>query len=228
LFLKYLEFFHEIEAPRCHYHRHFRSNFDLSVEALAATRRLTCSPATRPGAPPPTSASTLRSSRILSSSNAPGKENAELICEIVHQMPAAEIRTTVSGGRIARTYHELLDAIAVRLVELNVQQLELDERCGLGAGHTGKILGPKPTKRYGPMSFDLHRKARGHGQRPHGSRFASLLESVGGRKATRVEVRLPSAQRLELARLAEATGVSAADLVRYGIHMFLNQSRPTP
>jgi hypothetical protein len=76
--------------------------------------------------------------------------------------------------------------------------------------------------------LDMRRKARGHGQRPHGARFASLLESVGGRKATRVEVRLPSAQRLELARLAEATGVSAADLVRYGIHMFLNQSRPTP
>jgi hypothetical protein len=76
-------------------------------------------------------------------------------------MPAAEIRTTVSGGRIARTYSELLDAIALRLVDLNVPQLELDERCGLGAGHTGKILGPRPTKRYGPLSFDLHLQALG-------------------------------------------------------------------
>jgi hypothetical protein len=65
------------------------------------------------------------------------------------------------AGRIARTYHELLDAIALRLVELNVPQLELDERCGLGAGHTGKILGPQPTKNYGPLSFDLHLQALG-------------------------------------------------------------------
>jgi hypothetical protein len=65
------------------------------------------------------------------------------------------------AGRVCRTYHELTDAVALRLVELNVPQLELDERCGLGAGHTGKILGPRPTRNYGPMSFDLHLQALG-------------------------------------------------------------------
>jgi hypothetical protein len=67
----------------------------------------------------------------------------------------------VEGGMIARTYAELRDAIALRLVELNVPQLELDERCGLAQGASGRILGPKPTKNYGPLSFDLHMEALG-------------------------------------------------------------------
>jgi hypothetical protein len=66
-----------------------------------------------------------------------------------------------AGGRIARSYCELVDAIALRLVELNVQQLALDEKCGLASGHTGKLLGPKPTKFYGKLSLDLHLQALG-------------------------------------------------------------------
>jgi hypothetical protein len=66
-----------------------------------------------------------------------------------------------SGGRTCRTYHELVDAIALRLTELNVQHLVLDAKCGLAAGYTGKLLGPNPTKNYGPMSFDLHLQVLG-------------------------------------------------------------------
>jgi hypothetical protein len=62
---------------------------------------------------------------------------------------------------IARTYAELCDAFVARMVELNVQHLALDHRCGLASGYTGKLLGPKPPKRYGPMSFDLHLQALG-------------------------------------------------------------------
>jgi hypothetical protein len=76
-------------------------------------------------------------------------------------MPVAEIRTTVSGGRIARTYAETCDALATRMIELNVQQLALDEKCGLASGHTGKLLGPKPRKFYGPVSLDLHLEVLG-------------------------------------------------------------------
>jgi hypothetical protein len=64
-------------------------------------------------------------------------------------------------GRIARTYLELIDAIALRLIDLNVQHLALDERCGLATGYTGKLLGPKLTRHYGPMSLDLHLQALG-------------------------------------------------------------------
>lgn len=64
-------------------------------------------------------------------------------------------------GRIARTYLELIDAISMRLVELNVQQLELDVRAGLATGHSGKILAPRPTKNYGPMSLNLHLQTLG-------------------------------------------------------------------
>jgi hypothetical protein len=70
-------------------------------------------------------------------------------------MPVAE------NGRVARSYAELCDAFVARMVELNVQHLALDHRCGLASGYTGKLLGPKPPKRYGPMSFDLHLQALG-------------------------------------------------------------------
>jgi hypothetical protein len=43
-------------------------------------------------------------------------------------------------GAICRTYAEMVDAINARLVELNVQHLALDERCGLASGHTGLLL----------------------------------------------------------------------------------------
>jgi hypothetical protein len=42
-----------------------------------------------------------------------------------------------------------------------VQQLELDHRCGLAIGHTGKLLAPEPVKNYGKLSFDLHLQALG-------------------------------------------------------------------
>jgi hypothetical protein len=67
----------------------------------------------------------------------------------------------LEGGRIARTYHELVDAIALRLTELNVQHLLLDAKCGLAAGYTGKLLAPVPTKNYGRLSLDLHLQALG-------------------------------------------------------------------
>jgi hypothetical protein len=62
---------------------------------------------------------------------------------------------------IARSYAELCDAFAARLIELNVQHLEVDHTCGLATGYTGKLLGPKPTKHYGPRSLDLHLQALG-------------------------------------------------------------------
>jgi hypothetical protein len=62
---------------------------------------------------------------------------------------------------IARTYAELCDAFVARLTGLNVQHLELDHACGLATGYTGKLLGPKPTKHYGPRSLDLHLQALG-------------------------------------------------------------------
>jgi hypothetical protein len=67
----------------------------------------------------------------------------------------------VEHGRIARTYHELVDAIALRLIDLNVQHLLLDAKCGLAAGYTGKLLAPSPMKYYGRLSLDLHLQALG-------------------------------------------------------------------
>jgi hypothetical protein len=67
----------------------------------------------------------------------------------------------VGHSMIARTYAELCDAINARVIELNVQQLELDRKCGLALGHTGKLLGPRPRKFYGPMSLDPHLAALG-------------------------------------------------------------------
>jgi hypothetical protein len=74
--------------------------------------------------------------------------------------PARKMQA-VEHGRIARTYHELVDAIALRLTELNVQHLLLDAKCGLAAGYTGKLLGSNPTKNYGRLSLDLHLQALG-------------------------------------------------------------------
>ena len=76
-------------------------------------------------------------------------------------MPPVENSATVPGGRIARTYLELTDAIARRVVELNDQHLALDEKCALANGHTGKLLAAVPTKHYGPMSLDLHLQVLG-------------------------------------------------------------------
>jgi hypothetical protein len=64
-------------------------------------------------------------------------------------------------GRTCRTYAELVDAIAVRVIELNVQHLEIDHKAGLASGHTGKLLGPRPLKFYGPISLDLHLQVLG-------------------------------------------------------------------
>jgi hypothetical protein len=60
-----------------------------------------------------------------------------------------------------RSYAEMVDAIVLRLVELNVQQLELDVKCGLANGHTGKLLSPVPIKHYGEISLSLHLQALG-------------------------------------------------------------------
>jgi hypothetical protein len=76
-------------------------------------------------------------------------------------MLPVENSATVPGGRIARTYLELTDAIARRVVELNDQHLALDEKCALANGHTGKLLAAVPTKHYGPMSLDLHLQVLG-------------------------------------------------------------------
>jgi hypothetical protein len=65
------------------------------------------------------------------------------------------------AGRVCRSYVELTDAIALRLVELNVQQLELDHRCGLATGHSGKLLAPEPIKLYGKLSLGLHLQVLG-------------------------------------------------------------------
>jgi hypothetical protein len=62
---------------------------------------------------------------------------------------------------IARSYAELCDAFVARLIDLNVQHLEVDHACGLAGGYTGKLLGPKPTRHYGPRSLDLHLQALG-------------------------------------------------------------------
>jgi hypothetical protein len=75
--------------------------------------------------------------------------------------PAVVEGSSVPAGRIARNYLELIDAIALRMIDLNVQHLLLDAKCGLAAGYTGKLLGPNPTKNYGPVSFDLHLQALG-------------------------------------------------------------------
>jgi hypothetical protein len=75
--------------------------------------------------------------------------------------PAVVEGTPAPAGRIARNYLELIDCIALRMTDLNVQHLVLDERCGLAAGYTGKLLGPNPSRNYGPMSFDLHLQALG-------------------------------------------------------------------
>jgi hypothetical protein len=53
-----------------------------------------------------------------------------------------------AGGRIARSYCELVDAIALRLVELGLTHLSLDEKCGLALGYTGKLLAPSPTRMF--------------------------------------------------------------------------------
>jgi hypothetical protein len=60
-----------------------------------------------------------------------------------------------------RSYHELVDAITRRLVELNIQQLELDYKCGLATGHSGKLLAPEPIKFYGKISLGLHLQTLG-------------------------------------------------------------------
>jgi hypothetical protein len=75
--------------------------------------------------------------------------------------PAVVEGTPAPAGRIARNYLELIDCIALRLTDLNLQHLLLDAKCGLAAGYTGKLLAPVPTKNYGRLSLDLHLQALG-------------------------------------------------------------------
>jgi hypothetical protein len=60
------------------------------------------------------------------------------------------------NGRIIRTYAEFTDAIHARIVELRIPHLDVDRVAGLATGHTGKLVGPRPRKFYGPISFDNH------------------------------------------------------------------------
>jgi hypothetical protein len=65
------------------------------------------------------------------------------------------------NGRIIRTYAEFTDAIHARIIELRIPHLDVDRVAGLATGHTGKLVGPRPRKFYGPISFDNHLAALG-------------------------------------------------------------------
>jgi hypothetical protein len=54
----------------------------------------------------------------------------------------------------ARNYAEVTDGFAIRMAELRVNYLSVDVGCGLTEGHTNKLMSPKPTKHFGPRTFD--------------------------------------------------------------------------
>jgi hypothetical protein len=67
----------------------------------------------------------------------------------------------MANGIICRSYDELIDAIAARVVEINTTHLALDAKTGLASGHSGKLLAVRRTKGYGKLSLDLHLQALG-------------------------------------------------------------------
>ena len=54
---------------------------------------------------------------------------------------------------IVRSYADLLDVARRRMLELDVTFETLDAVSGVASGYSAKLLGPRPSKRFGVMSF---------------------------------------------------------------------------
>ena len=54
---------------------------------------------------------------------------------------------------IVREYDDLIAAVRARMAELEMTFDILDHRSGVQVGYSAKILGPTPTKRFGPVSL---------------------------------------------------------------------------
>lgn len=50
---------------------------------------------------------------------------------------------------------QLMNAFRVRVAELQITHLTLDEISGMQSGYSSKLLAPIPKKNLGPMSFEV-------------------------------------------------------------------------
>src|SRR5258708_27330512 len=56
---------------------------------------------------------------------------------------------------VIRTYEDVLRVIRARRDELDVPHEIIDDIAGLAAGHTSKLLCPRPLKHLGPISWSI-------------------------------------------------------------------------
>lgn len=66
-------------------------------------------------------------------------------------MPATATKARELGT--ARSYDELQDILRARIDDLDVSRHTVDHIAGLPMGHTGRLLGPRQTKRIGHISL---------------------------------------------------------------------------
>lgn len=59
----------------------------------------------------------------------------------------------MNAGQIIREYDDLVVALRVRMGELNISFVTLDEISGVQSGYSAKVLGPSKRKTLGPVSF---------------------------------------------------------------------------
>jgi hypothetical protein len=62
---------------------------------------------------------------------------------------------------IIKNFADLQVALRQRAEQLNVPRREIDELAGLPAGYASKLLGKKPVRRFGAMSFEVMLAALG-------------------------------------------------------------------
>jgi hypothetical protein len=54
-----------------------------------------------------------------------------------------------------RSYADLLAAVRERMAELQLSHLSVDELSGVQVGYSSKIIGPRPSRTFGPVSFSI-------------------------------------------------------------------------